>query len=139
MIETIVDVLRGALGAEAGGNSVTITTIVVAALVQVTLALFAFLSAQKANAKADTAAEKADKMVEQNTEHAQEIAKVKGTVDLTEKHVNSRSDKQDNKIAELEELVRRLTLAASDRRAEFKERGASEIKPEPHSEPPPTG
>jgi hypothetical protein len=63
---------------------------------------------------------KADKIVEQNASQAVEISKVKGTVDTTERIVNSRSDKQDAKIKELEAMVRELKGAASDRRAEFK-------------------
>lgn len=116
-------------------NTVTITTIIVAAIVQISLALLAFLSAQNANRKADRAAVTADKMVEQNQEHAVEISKVKDTVVITEGLVNSRSAKQDAKIAELEEMVRQLKTAAADRRVEFKSGSASdENKPE---SPPP--
>jgi thymidylate synthase len=114
-----VEILAQA-GSAGGGNTVTITTIIVAAFVQISLALLAFLAAQNANRKADTAAVKADKIVEQNASQAVEISKVKGTVDTTERIVNSRSDKQDAKIKELEAMVRELKGAASDRRAEFK-------------------
>jgi thymidylate synthase len=112
-----------------GGSIVTITTIVVAAFVQIALAVLAFMSAQRANLKADTASVKADKIVEQNAEHAIEISKVKDTVVITEGLVNSRSAKQDAKISELEEMVRQLKNAASDRRVEF-QGGAPEHKAE---------
>jgi mannitol-specific phosphotransferase system IIBC component len=49
-------VLIGVAAESSGNDHVTITTIIVAAIVQITLAFFAFMLAVKANAKADKAA-----------------------------------------------------------------------------------